>query len=50
MERINRLELGSSGAEEGMESVDLLCSRNAPPQKALVDARSGRHTASPSEE
>jgi hypothetical protein len=24
------------GAEEGMESVDLLCSRNARPQKALV--------------
>jgi hypothetical protein len=26
----------ASGAEEGMETVDLLCSRNARPQKALV--------------
>ena len=36
MEHINRLGHGSSEAEDGMEPVDLLCSRNARPQKALV--------------
>jgi hypothetical protein len=29
----------------GMEPDDLLCPRNARPEKALVDARSGRSTA-----
>jgi hypothetical protein len=36
MARINRLGPGNSGAEDGMEPVDLLCSRNARPRKALV--------------
>ena len=36
MARINRQEPGSRGTEEGMESIDLLCSRNARLPKALV--------------
>jgi hypothetical protein len=39
---------GTPGAEEGMESDDLLCSRNARPQKALVGRAQGKLNQPPS--
>ena len=35
------LPLVDGGPEEGMEAVDLLCSRNARPEKALVERAHG---------